>query len=464
MQKSNTFKIQVVLLLLAVSFSGCATYYQMNQEFNENFEFGDLEEANKTLNRNKKQAKKKTQFLYYVNKGVVESMLGNYDTSNYWFEKAYIFGEDHRKNAANVAASFLVNPTVMVYQGEDHEHLLLLYYKAMNYLKMNDRQSALVECRRLNNRLYELSDKYRSENKYREDAFIHNLMGVIYESDGDYNNAFIAYRNALRVYQEVYEPMFGVVAPEQLKKDLIRSAYLTGFSDEVEFYQRELNLEDYDPARPGGELVFFWQNGLGPVKDEWSINFTTGGYSGGFYTFVDHTGRVHSVACTAVQANQLSDLSAVRLAFPKYNERPPKYDLAELITSNETYPLEMAEDINLIAQKTLDERMMAEIGKGLLRFALKKVVEKQARKQDENLGFLVSILNAATEKADTRNWQTIPHSIQYARIPLEEGSNQITFQASGPGGSRTEVFTFDSGNGETVFHSYQSLESFAQEP
>ena len=454
---------RAAFMLLSFLLCSCATFYQANLEFNQNFESGQIEVANKILEKNKKEADKKSRFLYYVNKGVVESMMGNYEESNTWFERAYIFGEDMGVQAGNVAASFLVNPNVMVYEGEDHEHLLLLYYKALNFLKMGNKESALVECRRLNNRLNELSDKYRSDNKYREDAFIHNLMGIIYDSDKDYNNAFIAYRNALKIYEEVYISMFGIGPPEQLKRDLIRTAAFSGFDSEMDFYQREFEMTDYNPIKSQAELIFFWHNGLGPVKDEWSVNFTTGGYSGGFYTFTDQMGNVHTVACTSVQANQLSGLSVVRIAFPTYVERPPKFNDGFLSLNGEDYSLNLAEDINQIAQKTLQERMAKEIGKGLLRFALKKVVEQQVRKQDDGLGLLVSVFNAATEKADTRNWQTIPHSIFYARVPLDEGINHVTLTTQGGFEAKSETFTFEARGNETIFHTYQNLESYPQQ-
>jgi hypothetical protein len=59
-------------------------------------------------------------------------------------------------------------------------------------------------------------------------------MGIIYQSAKDYNNAFIAYRNALEVYENDYARMFGMRPPEQLRKDLLNAAWRTGFTDEFE--------------------------------------------------------------------------------------------------------------------------------------------------------------------------------------------------------------------------------------
>jgi len=83
---------KVIFLNIFILFvaSSCATYYQKNMEFNKNFVSGNIDKANKILDKDKKADKKKTKLLYYFNKGVVEQMLGNYAISNDFFEKAYI--------------------------------------------------------------------------------------------------------------------------------------------------------------------------------------------------------------------------------------------------------------------------------------------------------------------------------------------------------------------------------------
>lgn len=459
MVSTKTIRILPVLILL----SGCASFYQLNYEFNKNFEEGKIEEAANILDQNKKAAKSKTRFLYYANQGVVDHLLGNYEESNNWLEKAYLFGEDYHKNYLNFAASYFLNPNLIVYPGEDHEHLMLLYYKALNFLKMDDYESALVECRRLNQRLFELGDKYLSENKYQKDAFVHNLMGIIYDASGDYNNAFIAYRNSYEIYKNEFAEMFSLSAPDQLKKDLLRTASLAGFPEERDKFSEEFGMEYKElPTPEGGELVFFWHNGLAPVKDEWSINFAVTTGSDGQILFVnDVYGLTFPFNYNAGDNGNASitDLSGTRVAFPKYVEREPFFKQASLEINNYYYPLEKAEDINAIAFKTLNERMLEELGKGLLRVALKKTVEKQVRKEDETLGFIVGIMNFASEQADTRNWQTIPHSIHYTRVPLSPGENEIILHTEGPRGESTKPFKYVGKKGKTQFQTYQSLES-----
>ncbi|MEQ8561609.1 MAG: hypothetical protein RID18_08890, partial [Cytophagales bacterium] len=116
----RAFKIASAYLLLVVLLGACMTYYQRYREFNQSFENGNLEQAKKLLEADDKGESRKSRFLYFTNLGVVNSMLSNYEESNAWFEKAYIFGEDYRKNYLNYAASFLTNPKMTVYPGEDH--------------------------------------------------------------------------------------------------------------------------------------------------------------------------------------------------------------------------------------------------------------------------------------------------------------------------------------------------------
>ena len=224
--------------------AGCATYYQKSLIFQEHFVKGEIEDANKTLDKNKKAAKDKNRLLYFFQKGVVLQMLGQYAESNQYFEEAYIFTEDYRKNYTMEAVSLLTNPTIKPYTGEDHELVLMHYFKALNYLRMNQFDEALVECRRINNKLNLLNDRYeKKKNRYKRDAFAMNLMGITYEASGDINNAFIAYRNAYEAYEEDYKVYFNTDVPIQLKKDLLRTAYLNGFTEELEKFEQKFSMK-----------------------------------------------------------------------------------------------------------------------------------------------------------------------------------------------------------------------------
>ena len=52
------------------------------------------------------------------------------------------------------------------------------------------------------------------------------------------------------------------------------------------------------------------------------------------------------------------------------------------------------------------------------------------KKENEAAGAVLGIANALVEKADTRNWQSLPSFISYTRIPLSKGENKLNLQFS----------------------------------
>lgn len=456
-------KQSLIIALLMMLVSACASLYEVSTDFNREFESGNINEALTELKIDKQYQKSNTRLLYYLNTGTLQAMKGEYGKSNKAFEKAFLFGEDYKVNYVAEAASFLTNPAILLYRGEDHENLLPLYYKALNFLKLNQYEDALVECRRLNIRLQQLSDKYSNPEKYQRDAFIHNLMGIIYQATGDWNNAFIAYRNALEIYNDDYVKMFHVSAPDQLKKDLLISAWKMDFKDEYTSFLDQFGWSDFDPTQePDASLVFFWHNGLGPVKSEWSINFAITGGSDNLFV-LENEGKTMSFPFYVTDKNDrtsLADLRVFRAAVPKYIERPLYFTEASVTTDGQAYPLELAEDINQIAFKSLQDRMALELSKTLIRVALKKAAEHSLRKEHEGWGAVLGVVNAMSEKADTRNWQTLPHNILYTRVPLREGLNETRFTLTGPDRKDSQYsFSYQAQKGQTLFHTFTSLEA-----
>ncbi len=455
-------KRAVIIIIIMGLLSACASFYEVSHDFNQQFEQGNIDLALEQLQNDRQYAKTNIKFLYYLNTGLLLSMKGQYKESNIFFEKAFIFGEDYKVNYAAEGASYFTNPLVTVYRGEDHEHLMPLYYKAINFMKMLKYDEALVECKRLNIRLQQLADKYKSPKKFQRDAFIHTLMGIIYQTTKDWNNAFIAYRNAYEIYESDYVPLFGLHAPNQLKHDLLVSAWNVGFNEEFDFYKRKFDWPDFKVSKSEAELVFFWHNGLGPIKDEWSLNFSVKNANENVFIFSNQSIATNFSFLVNDKSDRsdLRDLGVLRVAFPKYVERPVYFGSASIAIGDTTYPLQLAEDINKIATKSLQDRMTLEFSKSLLRAALKKTAEKSVRKKDKGLGTLLSVVNAVTERADTRNWQTLPHGIFYCRVPLAQGVNNILLTLHSWNGEDTEHrFIYDPEINQTLFHTFASLES-----
>lgn len=447
----------VFLLLLFFTIS-CASYYQRNLEFQEKFEKGEITSALEVHQKNKKAKRKRVKLLYYLNSGMLYHLKGEYSKSVEYFTKADYFAEDFRRNwRAEILAS-VSNPTVKPYPGEDYEIVLIHYYNALNFLHLNNHEAALIEARRMNLKLLELQDTYSREMVYKRDAFGHNLMGIIYDAAGEYNDAFIAYRNAYNIYSEDYTNFYGLSAPKQLKKDLLRAAHRSGFREDYNFYSNQFNMK-YERPTDGGELVVFWDNGLGPVKDEWSINFTVMRGQGGYVTFVNEEFNLSFpfYVGDSKREAELTDLQFVRVAFPKLKSRPSTFSRGVIRSGNQSYELELAQNIDAIAEKSLNDRFLREMGSALLRLALKQITEIAAREVNPGLGLAVSIANAVTEKADTRNWQTLPAKIHYTRISLPEGEQTLSFETHIDRQVNSRPIKVNIRNNRTTFYSHRTF-------
>lgn len=448
-----------LLLPFLVILTSCLTYYERTQNFHNAFEHGNFEAAKEIL-ASADDPKDKDRLLHYFNLGVTEFMLGNYQVSNEHFEDAYRMVETEQEETAKKLATLLSNPRIQTYLGEDHEILLIHYFKALNFLFMGNYDKALVECRRLNIKLTELNDKYNNKNRYKRDAFSHLLMGLIYDANQDYNNAFIAYRNAYDIYKEDYLKHFNNRPPVQLKRDMLRTADKAGLSYELKQYQKEFEVNYKKDRGEQGSLVFFWHNGLGPIKKEIILNFVLVRGSGGALMFRnDKFGWTFPVPTNQKkEKSELSDVEFVKMALPRYSERPPVFKSGALHNNQSVKQLELSENINAIAFKTLKDRIFREMGNALMRLATKKAAEHTLRNENEGLGALLGAINALTEHANTRNWQTLPHSIYYSRMWLPEGKQNVQLVTkNGQGDTSSFNFSYHIKAGQTVFDLFHTL-------
>lgn len=393
---------------------------------------GDYAQASKQLDEGKLKKQKRNQLLYFLNKGTVLFMNNQPQESNKYFQQADYFIEDYQKNIGLKAASFLTNPSIQTYEGENFEKVMVHYYTTLNYLQQGLLDQALVECKRMQLKLDKITDYYKGKNKYKNDAFVHLLTGIVYDAQKDFNNAFIAYRNAYKIYNEEYLTNLNTSVPQQLKEDLIRTALLTGFTEEARQYKNEFNLNHLtlENFKNTSSLVCFWNNGFGPIKDQWSINFSITQGANGWVNFVNHDLGLNFPFYAGNDSKSINSLKVIRVAFPRYISREPVYENATLTIDSLgiQQKLELVQNIDKIAYVSLQDRMLKELSEALLRLAVKQVAAAQLRKENDALGSALSVVNAISEQADTRNWQTLPNTINYTRVTLPAGLHQTTFK------------------------------------
>ncbi len=444
-----SYRAASVLLLFALQ--SCSTYNTKTADIENQLVTGRFKEASKTIDANKFLNKKRNRLLYLLEKGKMEHLDGNYNASNKLLEEAYILIDDRiNSNAGQTVAAKFTNPMAEPYKGEDFEKVTIHYYMALNYFFLGQPNEALVEAKRINIKLLQLNEKYQSnKNKYTRDAFSQILHGILYEATGDINNAFIAYRNAEEIYTGSDGIYLNVPLPEQLKKDLVRTARQLGFTNEYNSYLKKfkINPPKNSTVPPAGEAIVFWENGLAPAKDQIIVTASGGGHF--FYgTYMD--GNIQQDILLPIPfGTNIGTINAI--AIPKYRTRENYYTKAALIVDGKEQLFEEAQDFNAIARQCLKDRMLRETVDLVVRFAAKKggsallaaiAKETMGDTAEDMVRLGADAAGALTEKADTRNWQSLPATISYARVPLKEGiDNKYLIKKYGPQGVDLDTVT-----------------------
>ena len=312
--------------------------------------------------------------------------------------------------------SFILNDNVLPYAGEDFEKVMVNAFLALNFARKGMDDDALVEARKVDLKLREYSRQYEGKNKYREDAFIRLITGVLYENGGEVNNAFIAYQKSFETY-EVYASNYGTQAPDFLLDDLVRTATNLSFRDETEKYQGLGGRLPENDKQWGGVLVVMC-SGKGPIKVQEKKAVTIPDTSGVLHTF--------------------------QIALPKFEPRyTPGRRYSVSATSDRdsvdatTVP---AEDITAIAKAVLEDRLgliyLKSGGRALLKFLATEKAKKDISKGSDNkarnvlTSLAVDLVVGATEQADTRTWRTLPAEIQLARLHLPAGRYRFLVSSS----------------------------------
>ncbi|MFD2146604.1 COG3014 family protein [Mucilaginibacter antarcticus] len=460
------------IIMLVLFLLGCATYNERITLYYQNVHAGNYKQAEKTLDGNSLIKKPRNRLLYLIEKGRVSHLNGQYDVSNRYFNEADQLLDQGLGGAADGAVGVFVNSMSQTYKGEDFEKFMIHYYKALNYVYLNKTEDAIVEARRITLQAQQQTDKFNNkDNRYSNDAFSLTLQGMLYESVSDINNAFIAYRNAAEVYLKAPDQTwYGITIPLTLQQDVIRTARLNGFNTEAEEFERKFGITYSQPSpSEGGELVVFWENGLAPVKTQADMLFTLVRQSNGDLFFTDVGGGIIIPFNYGGDRGRVNTkaVESLHIAYPKYIAQNPYFTGGSVSVNGQQLSLVKTEDINELAFKTLQQRALQEMGKILSRQAVKKMAEYSVRQAAtsngktngwlEGLGYGLQLYNALSEKADTRNWQTLPAYIAYARIPLNMGENKVDITLRNAQGVEEIKTITVQGNGRLQFYNYATL-------
>ena len=438
-------KIRILPLLIAcLILPSCVSNVGYYTKVNNLVSAGDTAGALSTVDSSKESVYgEKNALLYHLDRGFLLHISSGYAESTADFDSVKRLYDDYfTKSITTEASTLLINDNMRPYYGEDYERALVNVFSAINYIMLGRDNDALVEARQADHFLTTLQVNYGYKDAYKEDAFVRYLMGMIYENQGEINDAYISYRQALDAYK-YYEKNYGVATPQKLVSDALRTAKMLGFSSEIAEIKKNWPAAaaagTSSPADGNtGELVILDYNGLSPEKVDtfFEISFGEGwAYVEGMKVEGDDRAKVDQARALV---RSIAAEEQVRIAFPKFV--PLGYAIGGALAETEDgrlYPGETVEDIGAIAVKGLDDRIarirIRAIARGIIKFALTKEISRKVEQSSGELsGWLTQkVLTAAataTELSDKRSWRTLPDKIIMLRVPLTAGQHSVTLK------------------------------------
>jgi hypothetical protein len=431
----------VALGLLAVvlfSMTGCATYTARFADLKPEVVAGKYDEALATV---EKESGDKDRLLYFLERGLILHYADRYGESNEAFAAAERTADDlYTKSISEGALSLISNDLAISYRGRPFELAMVPYYKAFNYIYLGDRDAAQVEARRASLMLSDYIDAtlqgVREEDRdqlerIRNNAFLLYFSGLMYDWDGEINDAFIAYRNAANAYQQNHG-ILGVDVPAQLASDLIRTGARLGFNDEVEQLKvacpdvfAGLSEESAGSWPVGhGQVVLFLETGFVAYKTQLRFDFPV--FNGEAYDDPDYWSWELYAGMGNMQALAKGRKVEywVSVAAPELQDQPGNIGRARVSAGGlkDKAVTRTVAGLSREARITFDAEKPTIFFKTILRGLTKYLASRGAGKAGGDLGKLaMTLFGAVTETADTRSWLTLPDNIHLTRLTLPAG-------------------------------------------
>ncbi|PWU18120.1 MAG: hypothetical protein C5B49_07715 [Bdellovibrio sp.] len=393
---------------------GCATHQSIVERPLNLIRSGQVEEALRILAPLAAE-ESRDQLVYLMEYGTALHIAGRYADSNKVFLTAdKLTDEVDYYSVSRIAAATLTSQEVLQYKGESYEKLLINSYLALNYLMLGDSDGALVEVRRINDKI----KKFRADGRkdYEQSPLASYLSALIWESDQKYDDAYIDFKRTFQI--DPSNPL--------LPFDLLRSSKLAHRVDDYtqlkkQFPQETEEADWYDKRM--GTVTLILEQGWGPRK---------------------HFSRQNASFPVLIPERSLTATAKMKVS------RVGAYATSGFGTSAEakspgvfTANARQIYDVERVAIATLDADYKYLVARKVGSFVAKEVVAEQIRQKDELLGFIARIAMHASDRADLRQWASLPQTIQIASLRVPAGDYLVSAEGltgyGNPGHSLDEM-------------------------
>ena len=355
------------------------------------------------------------QVLQSLDLGVLSHYAGEYQRSNQELTQAERKIEEYyAKSISQSISSYLVNDTVVDYDGEIFEDIYINILMALNYIHLGNIEDAFVEIRRFDNKLKAASAKYSDKIAAANQENTSNGENPVAVPKMDFHNSALARYLSMILYRSRGQLDSARIDMRYLDSAIASQPSLYNFA-KPQSIQQELEV-----PQDMGRVNIIAFTGKSPRKEEEVLRL----YSdvGGFYYKIAYPEMmrqdsvISSIQVTAIPAGEIIAGQAVQTPQP----------IA-------TVSLEPLESISNIAMDTFEQHktliylraILRSIGKATSSTVFGSLADDSS---NSGMGLLFSVLELAsvvsteaTERADIRVARYLPSLAWVSGMNLEPG-------------------------------------------
>jgi len=436
---ARTAAVLVILVSILLLTTGCATYSAKMKNLKPQLANGEFDKALETV---EDESGSKDRLLYYLERGLILHYADRFAESNESFAAAERTADElYTKSISEGAFSLFSNDNA-------------ISYRQRNEAQVEARRASQLMSKYVDATLDGLRDEDKGDfEKIRNNAFLLYYSGMLYDWDGELNDAFVAYRNAAVAYQKNHS-LLDIDIPPSLGRDLTRVAGRIGFRGELDQLHKSCpdvfdfgeddgglpkTREDYEKAaawRQGsGEIVLLLESGFVAQKSQ--IRFDIPIFEGeayndpGYWSWQIWAGMGNMQAL--VKGRKVEYWASV--AAPELDDSHPGPVAGARVTAGlagDHTVTTRVENCTRQARITFDAEKPSIFFKTILRGLTKYLATRGAEKAGGSwAGLAANIFGAVTESADTRSWLTLPEHVNLARISLPPGTYDLQVELLG---------------------------------
>ncbi len=399
--------IKLAVLVLLTLLTGCVAQHKINS-LADSLQIKGADSTLAALEKIDPNGRDRAQYL--LNRGTLYRLSGDLAASTQDLESAKtIMRKLQASSVTENIAALTINETLRSYSGTPSERVLVHTVLAYNYLQQNDLDGARVEMLQADITMREVADGDKLRGQL---ASSHFLAGLIYELNGEWDNAMISYRNTAEILDQRSQRI-----PAAVQSSLLQTSFRQGLKQEYQSYVNRFSRETRPVAEGERELIVFYSDGI-----------------------VSHK-RQRTISLYSYELKQQVTISVPYYPSANYFPRP-----LNLSVAGENRSTDLLEDLEILARNDFEEEIPGITAATTARAVAKyQMVEKMRREQGDSMAVLFNLAAAITEQADLRSWNMLPSSIQVARIRIAADIDIDAIDLT-QGLNASDILEFNQGN------------------